>query len=102
MSIMLKRVKLLLYKKNINVKHEPYYCLENVNLPLYFLGNKSLQFQQFNSWMQRFATLKEVAMPPTGWIKAIRTDIGMSMQQLGNKSKVTQHGVTLILINDLF
>jgi predicted DNA-binding mobile mystery protein A len=32
-------------------------------------------------------------MPPTGWIKAIRTAIGMSMQQLGNKLNVSKQGV---------
>jgi predicted DNA-binding mobile mystery protein A len=37
--------------------------------------------------------LKKVSMPPTGWIKAIRTSIGMSMLQLGNKMGVTKQGV---------
>lgn len=35
--------------------------------------------------MLGFTSLKQVAIPPTGWIKAIRTTVGMSMQQLGNK-----------------
>ncbi len=43
--------------------------------------------------MLGFAALKQVAMPPTGWIKAIRTAIGMSMQQLGNKLNVSKQGV---------
>jgi predicted DNA-binding mobile mystery protein A len=43
--------------------------------------------------MLGFASLKEVAMPPTGWIKAIRTAIGMSMQQLGNKLNISKQGV---------
>lgn len=40
-----------------------------------------------------FASLKKIAMPPTGWIKAIRTAIGMSMQQLGNKLNVSKQGI---------
>ena len=32
-------------------------------------------------------------MPPTGWIKAIRTSMGMSMLQLGNKMGVTKQGI---------
>jgi predicted DNA-binding mobile mystery protein A len=32
-------------------------------------------------------------MPPTGWVKAIRTAIGMSMQQLGNKLNVSKQAV---------
>ncbi len=43
--------------------------------------------------MLDFASLKKVVMPPTGWIKAIRTAIGMSMQQLGNKLNVSKQGV---------
>lgn len=43
--------------------------------------------------MLGFASLKQVAIPPTGWIKAIRTSIGMSMQQLGNKLNISKQGV---------
>ena len=57
------------------------------------MGKKSLQLQQLNSKMLGFSVLKQVAMPPTGWIKAIRTAIGMSMQQLGNKLNVSKQGV---------
>jgi predicted DNA-binding mobile mystery protein A len=57
------------------------------------MGKKSLQLQQLNSKMLGFSSLKQVAMPPTGWIKAIRTAIGMSMQQLGNKLNVSKQGI---------
>ncbi|WP_152269646.1 mobile mystery protein A [Agriterribacter humi] len=57
------------------------------------MGKKSLQLQQLNNKMLGFATLKQVAVPPTGWIKAIRTAIGMSMQQLGNKLSVSKQGI---------
>jgi predicted DNA-binding mobile mystery protein A len=57
------------------------------------MGKKSLQLQQLNSKMLGFAALKQVAMPPTGWIKAIRTAIGMSMQQLGNKLNVSKQAI---------
>jgi predicted DNA-binding mobile mystery protein A len=57
------------------------------------MGKKSLQLQQLNSKMSSFATLKQVAVPPTGWIKAIRTALGMSMQQLGNKLSVSKQGI---------
>ena len=57
------------------------------------MGKKSLQLQQLNNKMLGFASLRQVAMPPTGWIKAIRTAIGMSMQQLGNKLNVSKQGV---------
>ena len=60
------------------------------------MGKKSLQLQQLNNKMWRFATLKQVATPPTGWIKAIRTTIGMSMQQLGNKLNISKQALLAI------
>jgi len=57
------------------------------------MGKKSLLLLQLNSKMLGFASLKQVAMPPTGWIKAIRTAIGMSMQQLGNRLNISKQGV---------
>lgn len=43
--------------------------------------------------MLGYAALKKVAIPPTGWIKAIRSAVGMSMQQLGKKLNITKQGV---------
>lgn len=43
--------------------------------------------------MLGFASLKYVTVPPNGWIKAIRTAIGMSMQQLGNKLSISRQAV---------
>jgi predicted DNA-binding mobile mystery protein A len=57
------------------------------------MAKNSLQLQQLNSKMLSFASLRQVAIPPTGWIKAIRTAIGMSMQQLGNKLNVSKQGI---------
>lgn len=57
------------------------------------MGKKSLQLQQLNSKMMGFASANQVTMPPIGWIKAIRTAIGMTMQQLGNKLKISKQGV---------
>lgn len=57
------------------------------------MKGKSLQIKQLNHKMAAFAILKQVAIPPTGWIKAIRTSIGMSMQQLGNKLSISKQGV---------
>ena len=57
------------------------------------MGKLSLQLQQLNNKMGDFALLKQVAIPPTGWIKAIRTAIGMSMQQLGMKLSVSKQAI---------
>lgn len=57
------------------------------------MGKKSLEIQQLNSKMLAFASLQKVAAPPTGWIKAARTTIGMSLQQLGNRLSITKQSV---------
>lgn len=57
------------------------------------MGKKSLQIQQLNNKMLAFASLQKVAPPPTGWIKAVRTAIGMSLLQLGNRLSVTKQSV---------
>jgi len=57
------------------------------------MSKKSLQIQQLNSKMLAFAPLQKVALPPTGWIKAIRNAIGMSMLQLGKQLSITKQSV---------
>lgn len=57
------------------------------------MDRKSLQLQQLDSKTLKFAPLAEVAMPSTGWIKAIRTALGMSMQQLASRLNITKQGV---------
>ena len=60
------------------------------------MKTKSLQIQQLNSKMQVIASIKKIAPPPTGWIKAVRTALGMSLQQLGNKISITKQSLTEI------
>ena len=57
------------------------------------MSKKSLQIQQLNTKMLAFASLQKVAPPPTGWIKAIRNAIGMSMLQLGKRLSITKQSV---------
>lgn len=57
------------------------------------MGKQSLMIQQLNDKLLSLVALKQVAVPPSGWIKAIRTTLGMSMQQLGNKLSVTKQGI---------
>lgn len=40
--------------------------------------------------MHPFASLQKVTIPPTGWIKAIRVALGMSLEQLGKKLSITK------------
>jgi predicted DNA-binding mobile mystery protein A len=57
------------------------------------MSKRSLQIQQLNDKMSGFASLKQTPVPSIGWIKAIRTTIGMSMLQLGNKLSVSKQGI---------
>lgn len=74
-----------------------YYKLTFIfNLSVYkltIMENKSLQIQQLNSKMQVVASIKKIAPPPTGWIKAVRTALGMSLQQLGAKLLITKQSI---------
>ena len=57
------------------------------------MSTKSHLKQQLNNKMLSFASLKQVAIPPTGWIKAIRSALGMTLQQLGNRLNISKQGV---------
>jgi predicted DNA-binding mobile mystery protein A len=61
---------------------------------LTIMGSKSLQIQQLNSKMLVVASIKKITPPPTGWIKAVRTALGMSLQQLGNNISITKQSLT--------
>ena len=43
--------------------------------------------------MALFAMLKQTPLPPTGWIRAIRSALNMSMQQLGKKMSKSRQSV---------
>ena len=43
--------------------------------------------------MQSLANLKEASEPSQGWLKTIRTALGISLQQVGNKLGITKQGV---------
>lgn len=57
------------------------------------MAKKNLQIQQLNSRMKAFPGLDKTPIPPTGWIKAIRAALGISLQQLGNKLSITKQSV---------
>ncbi|MFT3681253.1 MAG: mobile mystery protein A [Ferruginibacter sp.] len=57
------------------------------------MAKKSLQIQQLNDKMLAYSSLQKIAPPPTGWIKAVRTAIGMSLQQLSSRLSITRQSV---------
>ncbi|HTN18078.1 MAG TPA: mobile mystery protein A [Chitinophagaceae bacterium] len=57
------------------------------------MSKKSLRFQQLNDKMLLLLRFRKIVAPPTGWIKAIRMAIGMSLPQLGQKLSVSKQAV---------
>lgn len=57
------------------------------------MNKKKLQIEQLESRIRLFSATRELPNPPTGWVKAIRTALGMSLQQLANKLSMTKQSV---------
>ena len=56
-------------------------------------GKKHLRLQQLNDKMKVLSVMRKMPPPSTGWVKAIRMSLGMSLQQLGNKLGVSKQNV---------
>jgi len=54
---------------------------------------KQLQTDQLNARLQAFMEPAKLSRPATGWIKTIRTTLGISLQQLGKKLGITKQSM---------
>lgn len=57
------------------------------------MSKKSLQIEQINTKIQAFNVLQKVPLPSSGWIKAIRNTLGISLIQLGKRLSITKQSV---------
>ena len=57
------------------------------------MSKNKLQLEQLESKMKVYLPITQVAIPPTGWIKAVRMGLGMTLQQLANRISVTKQSV---------
>ena len=57
------------------------------------MNKKKLQLEQLDRKLKSFHTASKVVPPPTGWLKAIRVSLGMSLQQLADKLSITKQSV---------
>ena len=64
------------------------------------MDNKKLQIDQLEKRIKLFSAAKQLPSPPTGWIRAVRLALGMSMQQLANKLSITKQSVQEIEIRE--
>ncbi|MBX2952591.1 MAG: mobile mystery protein A [Leadbetterella sp.] len=59
-----------------------------------------LQRKQLSRKIAGFERLNETLPPVGGWIKAIRTALGMSLEQLGNKLGISRQSVMALEIRE--
>ncbi len=52
-----------------------------------------LQLKQLSKKISAFKSVQKEVKPPSGWIKAIRTSLGMSMEQLAVKLNISKQSV---------
>jgi len=57
------------------------------------MSRSSLQFQQLSRALARLTPLQEIALPPSGWIRALRTTLGMTLEQLGQKMNRSKQAI---------
>ena len=57
------------------------------------MNKKKLQIEQLESRIKLFSATRQLPNPPTGWVKATRLALGMSLQQLANKLSMTKQSV---------
>lgn len=57
------------------------------------MNKKKLQLDQLDRKLRGFSTSAQITPPPTGWLKAVRVSLGMSLQQLANKLSITKQSV---------
>lgn len=64
------------------------------------MSKKKLQFQQLSKKINAYSPLQNIIPPSIGWIKAIRSTLGMSLQQLGDKLKISKSSVRALEIRE--
>tara|TARA_R110001592_G_scaffold103051_3_gene290399 strand:- start:2262 stop:2720 length:459 start_codon:yes stop_codon:yes gene_type:complete len=57
------------------------------------MNKKKLQLEQLERKLKEFTTTATITPPTTGWLKAVRVSLGMSLQQLANKLSITKQSV---------
>ncbi|NEX14915.1 MAG: XRE family transcriptional regulator [Prosthecochloris sp.] len=57
------------------------------------MKSRILQIDHMSQKMKVLCPAGSIATPPTGWVKAVRTALGMSMEQLGKRLGVTKQSI---------
>lgn len=57
------------------------------------MDKKKLQIEQLERRLSSFSALKDVSVPPMGWLKYVRISLGMTMQQLASRLLITRQSI---------
>ncbi len=57
------------------------------------MNTQKLQLAQLKEKIKSFDSCSKIAVPPTGWIKAVRLALGMSLQQLAARMNMTKQSI---------
>ena len=64
------------------------------------MSKKRLQIEQLEYKLIGIKAVQEVIVPPTGWLKAVRVSLGMSLQQVADKLSRTKQSVQEIELRE--
>lgn len=60
------------------------------------MNKQRLLIDQVEAKIKPFVSLEQIVPPPTGWIKAIRMALGISLQQLGDRLSISKQSASEI------
>lgn len=61
---------------------------------------KNLQIAQLDKKLKPFSALRKIVIPASGWIRVIRSSLGMSQQQLAHRLGITKQSVQQLEIRE--
>lgn len=64
------------------------------------MNKNKLQTEQLERKLKGFTSAQKAPIPPTGWLKAVRVSLGMSLQQLAYKLSITKQSVQEIELRE--
>lgn len=64
------------------------------------MNKKGLLQEQLEGKLRYFLPASEIGVPPTGWMKAVRLALGISLQQLANKLSITKQSMNEIELRE--
>jgi predicted DNA-binding mobile mystery protein A len=64
------------------------------------MKKSNLQIEQLERKLSEFAHAQKVPIPPTGWLKAVRVSLGMSLQQVADRLSITKQSVQEIELRE--